>query len=124
MAQAFNTGATLLDTAQAQKEVTINQAVIDLDSTVAGQLTKSVAGNSNVNLSRTEGLNAFYVFTGALTGNIEVRWPASGGSARTLRVYNATTGAFSLTLTVAGGSGVAITQGEIRDFAIDGTTVR
>jgi hypothetical protein len=57
-----------------------------------------------------------------LTG-IEVRWPL-GGSTRNLRVYNATTGAFTVTLKVAGGSGVAITQGEIRDYVIDGSTVR
>ena len=119
-----NLGIAELLVGQASKEVTINTAISELDQTVGGQLTKSVAGSSNVNLTRTEALKAFFVFTGVLTGNIEVRWPASGGSARNFRVYNATTGAFSLTLTVAGGSGVAITQGEIRDFAIDGTTVR
>jgi len=115
---------TKLDVGQAQKEATINEGLDKLDSAVAGQLSLSVAGSSNVTLTNTQGLNFFYVFTGVLTGNIEVRWPASGGSARNLRVYNATTGAFTLTLKVAGGSGVAITQGEIRDYVIDGSTVR
>lgn len=117
-------GITELLTGQAQKENTISTGVRELEAAMAGALAKNVGGSANVTLTRTEALNAFYVFSGALTGNIQVRWPASGGTARNLRVYNNTTGAFTLTLVVAGGSGVAITQGEIRDFVIDGTTVR
>lgn len=124
MSTTANLGITQVDAGLIHPELPINDALTTLDSVTGGRLSKSVAGNANVNLTRAEALNVLFIFTGALTGNIEVRWPASGGSARNLRVYNATSGAFSLTLTVAGGSGVAITQGEIRDFTIDGTTVR
>jgi hypothetical protein len=119
-----NIGSTVPASEQdAQKVATYNNALNEIDATLAGRLSKSVAGSANVTLSRDEGLNAFFIFTGALTGNIEVRWPASGGTPRKLSVHNNTTGAFSLTLTVAGGSGVAITQGERREFVIDGTAV-
>lgn len=124
MSLTNNFSVSLVDSGLRQPEVPINDAFITFDAVTGGRLSKSVAGSSNVTLSRSEALNAFFIFTGTLTGSIEVRWPASGGAARNLRVYNSTTGAFTLTLTVAGGSGVAITQGEIRDFVIDGTTVR
>lgn len=109
----------------AQKVATYNAAVDDLDGTTAGFLLLSVAGSSNVTLTRTQGLNKLFKFTGALTGNISVLFPAALGSAREFVVWNATTGAYTLTVkTTAGGSaGVAVTQGTKALLAHDDTDV-
>lgn len=123
MSTTTNLGITHLTSGLKQPEIPVNDAFDDLDAITAGMLSKSVAGNTNVNLTRAEALNQYFKLTGALTGNIEVRFPASGGGPRVIHVHNNTSGAFTLTLTVAGGSGVAITQGERRSFAIDGLSV-
>lgn len=116
----------------AQKVVTYNIAVDNLDRAVAGNLSLSVAGSSDVTLTNqasgtpgTQALNQTYTFTGVLTGNINVKFPATGGSARQFVVFNNTTGAFTLTVkTTAGGStGIAVTQGKKRLLWTDGTNV-
>jgi len=116
----------------AQKVVTYNTAVDNLDLSVAGNLSLSVAGSSDVTLTNqasgtpgTQALNKTYTFTGVLTGNINVKFPATGGSSRQFVVFNNTTGAFTLTVkTTAGGStGIAVTQGKKRLLWTDGTNV-
>lgn len=109
----------------AQKVATYNAAVDELDGTTAGFLLLSVAGSSNVTLTRTQGLNKLFKFTGALTGNISVLFPAALGSAREFVVWNATTGAYTLTVktTAGGSSGVAVTQGTKTILAHDDTDV-
>ena len=42
------------------------------DAAVAGRLSKSVAGSSNITLTTTEARNQILEFTGTLTGNINV----------------------------------------------------
>jgi predicted secreted protein len=83
-------------------------------------LNKSVAGSSNVTLTSTEAANGIMFFTGLLTGNIDVIVPSAVNE---WTVYNNTTGAFSLTVKTAAGTGVAITQGEKRILFSDGTNV-
>jgi len=109
----------------AQKVATYNEGINDFDSCLAGMLTLSVAGSSNVTLTRAQGLNRVYKFTGALTGNIVVSIPHTGGTAREFTVWNATSGAFTLTVkTTAGGStGIAVAQGTKRMLFHDGTNV-
>lgn len=70
-------------------------------------LTKSVAGGADVTLSAAEADNGILVFTGTLTGNINVIVP---NAARRWNVKNSTTGAFSLTVKTASGAGVSIPQ--------------
>lgn len=108
-----------------QKVATLNTNVDDLDSAVAGMLTLSVAGSANVTLTRLQCLNRVFKFTGVLTGNIVVFIQATSGSARQFTVWNATTGAFTLTVkTTAGGStGVAVTQTKKVMLFHDGTNV-
>lgn len=77
------------------------------DTAIAGTLSKSVAGSANVILTATDGAadesrNRHYIFTGVLTGNITVFWPAYG---RCFSVFNNTTGAFTLRLAVNNGAG-------------------
>ena len=107
----------------AQKVATYNIAVDDVDLLTCGMLVLSVAGSSNVTLTRAQALNRTYKFTGVLTGNINVSFPAALGCARDFLVWNATTGAFTLTIkTTTGGSvGVAVTQTKKVYVAHDGT---
>ena len=103
-----------------------------IDSAIAGLLPLSVAGNSNVILTATQGSanqarNIIFKFTGTLTGNITVFWPQS--TSQGLIVNNATSGAYSLTLAVNNGSGspagatVAIAQSTTNLYYSDGTNI-
>ena len=72
-------------------------------------LSKSVAGGLNVTLTQDEQRREILVFTGALTANINVivddtpwQWI----------VFNNTTGAFSLTIKTAAGTGISVAQGK------------
>lgn len=94
-------------------------------------MTLSVAGGSNVILTSNQAAadqarNASFVFTGILTGNINVLWPL--GVSRIFSVTNNTTGAFTLSCGVnSGGSPaggvVAIDQGTAVTLRSDGTNV-
>lgn len=85
------------------------------------QLSKSVAGNSDVTLTAAEAAYSIINFTGALTGNINVIVPANVNE---WLMYNNTSGAFTLTVKTAAGTGVAITQGARRLLYCDGTNVQ
>lgn len=110
----------------AQKIATLNTESDNLDSSVAGMLVLSVAGSSDVTLTRAQALNRVMKFTGVLTGNITVFLPVSLGTVRDPLIWNATTGAFTLTIktTTGGSAGVAITQTKIVYVFHDGTDVR
>ena len=87
---------------------------------VNGQLSLGVAGNSNVTLTAAQAGNGILNFSGALTGNISVIVPGTTGK---WAVENNTTGAFTLTVKTAAGTGVAITQGKSNSIICDGTNV-
>jgi hypothetical protein len=61
-------------------------------------------------------------FSGALTGNAQMILPAIAGMRWT--VMNNTTGAYSLTVKTAAGSGVVIPQGQAQGVLCDGTNIR
>lgn len=131
MAVLLNTGSTKPTSEQdAQKVATYNQLLDEQDASNNGILTLSVAGSANVTLTTTQGLSKVFKFTGVLTGNISVLLRVIGGTpagycSRMFVVWNATTGAFSLTVkTTAGGStGVAVTQTQKQTLFHDGTNV-
>ncbi len=85
------------------------------------QLSKSVAGSADVTLTAAEAAYSIINFTGALTGNINVIVPSNVNE---WLMYNNTTGAYTLTVKTAAGSGVAITQGTRRLLYCDGTNVQ
>lgn len=85
-----------------------------------GRLSKSVAGSSDVTLTAAEARNNIFVFTGALTGNINVIVPAG---AQQWTVFNSTSGSFTLTVKTSGGTGTAVTQGKKAILHSDGTNV-
>lgn len=118
------------------KIAVLNQAAVDFDVALGGILVRSVAGSANVTLTRLEALNAVLKFTGALTGNIIIYIPVIAnaaitpptttiGALRKYTVWNATTGAFSLTVktSAVGSAGVVVTQGTKSLLAHDGTDV-
>jgi hypothetical protein len=110
----------------AQKIATLNVQADDVDTEIAGMLSLSVAGSGSVTLTRAQAINNVFKFTGVLTGNKTVVLPVSLGCARRFTVWNATTGAFTLTVkTDTGGSvGPTITQTKIVDCFHDGTDVK
>lgn len=90
-----------------------------VQNTLKGILSKDVAGSSNVTLSAVEAGNGILQFTGALTGNINVIVPNAGKWV----AENQTTGAFTLTLKTAAGTGVALTSGYSYGVVADGTNL-
>src|SRR5690242_16343087 len=101
MANLANSGSSLpISEQDAQKVLTYNGAFTDSDAVNLGYLSKSVAGAANVTLTREEALTKFLKLTGALTGNISVSIPATGGFGRTYLIWNSTSGAFTLGIKV------------------------
>lgn len=90
-----------------QQNARTNIAALSAADVGAGRLGKSVAGNTDVTLTAAEAANQFLEFTGVLTGNINVIVPAA---ARLFSIYNATSGAYTLTVKTASGAGVAVKQ--------------
>lgn len=71
-------------------------------------LGKSIAGGANVTLTADESQYPMILLTGVITANISVIVPNAG---REWVVANGTTGAFTVTVKTAAGSGVAVAQG-------------
>lgn len=108
---------------QGGKETVTNGNFDQIAETLAGVLSKSVAGSSNVTLTDTAGGESshfVYVFTGTLTASINVIVPTKS---RVFVAYNNTTGAFSLTVKTSGGTGVAVQQGRWALMYCDGVNV-
>lgn len=110
----------------------LNSNITQMDVTINGFLPLSVAGAANVVLTYANGApdqerNARFQFTGVLTGNIFVLFPAS--RTRKFSAVNNTTGAFTLGVGVNNGSGapagttVTIPQGGSAEMFSDGTNV-
>jgi len=84
------------------------------------QLNKVVTGGT-VNLTLTEASNVVQTYTGTLLSNQTVNQPAV---VQVYYVSNATSGAYTLTFgCVAGGTTVAVTQGQAAILFCDGTNV-
>lgn len=115
-----NLGIAKPQPGQSQPSTTIATGFDSFDSAVAGRLSKSVAGSSNVTLTASESRNAIIETTGLLTGSINVIVPTSN---KLFLWYNGTTGAFTLTVKTSGGTGIAVTQGNRVWLYCDGTNV-
>ncbi len=86
----------------------------------SGRLSKSAAGGVDVTLTAAEAANQFIELTGTITANINVIVPAA---ARLFFIYNGTSGAFTVTVKTAAGTGVAVTQGGRTLLECDATNV-
>ena len=102
--------------------INLNSNFSNIDLALGGTLNLSVAGSSNVNLSAAQAEYLIQNYTGVLTGNITVNFPASGGL---YFVENNTTGAFTLTVNITGGSGsgIVVPQGQSLPVAVDATNL-
>lgn len=83
-------------------------------------LSMSVAGTGDLVLSGSQLNRVAYEFTGILTGNRNIIVPAT---VQQYWVYNNTTGAFTLTVKTALGTGVQVPQGTRIILYCDGTNV-
>ena len=91
-----------------------------VQTAVNGFVNVNVAGSSNVTLTAPQyGVAAIYL-SGALTGNINVIFPAQAGQ---WVVLNATTGAYSITCKTPSGTGIIVAQGRNRQLGGDGTNI-
>lgn len=91
-----------------------------VQAAVGGYLAKAVTGGT-VTLTDAEASNPVIAFTGTLTTSLVVVVPAT--TKRLWAIYNATAGAFSLTVKTAAGSGVTVAQGKRNLCYTDGTNV-
>lgn len=87
----------------------LNSVLSIVDLNLGGRLSIDVSGSSNVTLTTTQARNITHILSGTLTGNIEYQFPASNGGF--YYVQNATSGAYTVTVIPAGGTGVVLTQG-------------
>jgi hypothetical protein len=97
-----------IDAAQSQKEVTANAAFDVLDKATSEVAQISAAGSGTLTLTDSQIQNAVLELSGSLTGNKSIVVPTRD---RVFAVYNATTGAFTLTVKTASGTGITIDQG-------------
>lgn len=85
-----------------------------------GKLSVSVAGSANVTLTEAQSENDILEFTGVITGNIQIIVPLS---AQQWTVFNNTTGAFTVTIIGASGTGIVIATAKRAIVYSDGTNV-
>lgn len=85
------------------------EAYAAVNRLTVGELEKSVAGGSDVVLTDVEAQHDCLIFSGALTASISVIVPSED---KGWDVQNNTSGAFTLTVKKAAGTGVAVTQGK------------
>ena len=114
------TGTPTVPTAADGTNTTQIASTAFVQSAVSGYLSKSVIGGT-VTLSDLEASNPVIGFSGTLTSNLVVVVPTT--VKRLWAVYNATSGAFTLTVKTATGSGVTVAQGKRNLVYTDGTNV-
>ncbi|MCE1175984.1 MAG: hypothetical protein LWW76_02560, partial [Burkholderiales bacterium] len=90
-------------------------------SAVGGYLLKSGQTGGTVTLTNSEASNPIIAVTGTLTSNLTVVLPAT--VKRLWAIYNATSGAYTVTVKLASGTGVTVAQGKRNLVYTDGSNV-
>ncbi len=116
------TGSPAAPTAALGDNTTKLATTAFVQATLGGFLSKSIAGTGSVTLTAVEAGNGIIELTGALTGNRDVIVPSS--PTRPWIICNATTGAFSVTVKTAAGTGVVVAQGKTELLFCGGTNVQ
>ncbi|WP_421696944.1 phage tail protein [Ancylobacter sp.] len=83
-----------------------NLSTVDLN--FGGRISVNVGGNSNITIATSQAQNVYHTLTGTLTGSIAYIVPTQGSF---YAIKNSTSGAFTITVRMASGSGVAVPQG-------------
>lgn len=91
-----------------------------VQTTVNGNVAVSIAGSATTTLTQAQYGPAIITLTGAVTGNKAVVFPNITGH---WQVLNNSTGAFTVTLKTAAGTGVVLTNGMSSNIYCDGTNV-
>jgi hypothetical protein len=101
----------------------LNNVIDEIDAALGGTTPISVTGVTagTYALTQPQYLNPNFEFTGTLTGNLVYVVPSGVGGIWT--VSNATTGAFTISIGVTGGSSTAVLQGFRTLIVSDGSTV-
>jgi len=97
-----------------------NTGIANVNNKTHTQLVKDVAGASDVTLTAAENIIGYYKLTGALTANINV---IVNTNQRHFTVENGATGAFTITVKTATGTGIAVPQGKSLTLYCDGNNV-
>lgn len=98
----------------------VNAIANDVEALYGGYLDLSVGGSADVTLTDDQAACPIMVFSGILTGSINVIVP--DWTKRWL-VFNNTSGAYTLTVKTSTGTGIAITQGYLGEVYGDGTNI-
>lgn len=85
-----------------------------------GAISKTIT-SANVTLTADEGDSSLFILSGTLTGNRQLIVPHTAGKA--FDVWNGTSGAYTITVIGATGTGLTITQGKIGKFMSNGTNI-
>jgi len=119
MSTTTNLLVTEIAASQSQKETTANNAFQAFDKAIAGKLSQAIT-TADVTLSDADARNAIIELTGTLTGNRSLIVPTR---TKIYAIYNNTSGAFTVTVKTAAGSGVTVSQGTREFVYCDGTNV-
>lgn len=103
------------------QEIILDDWLNEIALLAASLQTVDVSGSANITLTSTQYRCKELVFTGALTGNINVIVPGDAG--RGWWVQNGSSGSFSITVKTSGGAGIAVAQGYRAFLYCDGTDV-
>lgn len=99
----------------------LNSDLSILDTAVQYDVTTKTLSNANVTLTDVEAASTVIRLTGTLTANVQVIVPTT--PVRAYVVSNATTGAFTVTVKTAAGTGVVVPQTKNRYVAVDNGNV-
>lgn len=100
-------------------DVPVNGNMDSLDA-ILGTAYPITITSSDATLNQTQANNLSFAVTGAITGNRQIILPAIGGF---WFVSNETTGAFTVTVIISGGTGAVCPQGFVTPVYADGTNV-
>ena len=121
MVTSVNLEITHVETSQSSKEVTVNQAVDDLDGAISDQVSQTVTDGADTVLTDAVALRTMHIgFAGALTADRNVIVP---NNKKFYQCRNGTTGGFNVTVKTSAGSGIILRPGEERWLRADGTNV-
>lgn len=105
---------------QYQKEVTANEAFDALEQAITEHAEVSIAGTGTYVATLAESRYAVTKLTGSLSGNRDYVIPTRD---KLYIIHNATTGAFTVTVKTASGTGVIVEQGFKAIVYCDGVNV-
>ncbi len=122
MATTTNIAVTKIDSAQAQKEVTANEAFDVFDAALSEKAIAMTDANYTLSTSTVpqEWQYGIITLTGTLTAGRNVIVPTNK---KQYIIYNNTTGGFAVTVKTSGGTGIAVSATKTAILRCDGTNV-